>query len=226
MNISEIKSRYNPHADDEAFILKRIFRPVSFYLTWFYIRMGIRNANWINLIGLVNGLLALALIAFGWWRIGVPLYLLYMINDQCDGNLARAMGTTSYRGKFMDGAIDVLIDGFLPLALLQSLFGAILSMLFIYSMFLLNRWSFFDLWLQDGNRVVRHRNPLNDDFLRRVRNFEINCRIACLLFGAFLVESLVYSWMIIFLAWTVVLMLGLYRMSDRFDVHKQSRMGR
>lgn len=219
MNIDQIRAKYNPATDDECFILKRIFRPLSFWLTWLYMRIGIKSADTVNLIGLCMGVGALALIATVWLKLGVMLYLLYLINDQCDGNIARATETTSYRGKFMDGSIDVFVDGLLPLAVVigtqAPLFiGVGVTVIVLYAAFLLNRFSFFSMWIE-AQTGKGHINPIKR--VTALRNLEMNFRIICLC--VFLPGVLIGMGV-----WFTALTISLLIQSYRLDVPKVSRM--
>ena len=243
MQIDKIKATYNAANDDESFILKRIFRPASFYLTWLYMKIGIRSADTVNLIGLVLGFTAVLFVWFGWidngvfygdgwdYRIAVSLYLLYLITDQCDGNLARITKTTSYRGKFIDGAIDVFVDGLLFAGIgyhaQMYVEGSIAFICFSYAMFLVNRFSFFGKWIE-CETGQKHVNPL----LRVIwfRNFEMNERILMLLamavlYPLFAVKGFCSAIILrVSIALSVWIIFNVFMQTHLLNVSKKSRL--
>jgi phosphatidylglycerophosphate synthase len=75
------------------------------------------TANAVTLTGLVLGLVAAALIAFGWSGLLVALViLLSRLADGLDGAVARARGKSDFGG-YLDIAADFAFYGAIPLAL-------------------------------------------------------------------------------------------------------------
>lgn len=83
------------------------------------------SANAVSLVGLGFGTLA-ALCYFGWrdWRLaslGFLFCIVWLIADGLDGSIARATGTASPFGRFLDGLCDHGVFALLYLALSLSL---------------------------------------------------------------------------------------------------------
>ena len=100
-----------------------IHRTARALLPW-ALKLGV-SANAVSLVGLGFGTLA-ALCYFGWrdWRLaslGFLFCILWLIADGLDGMIARATGTASAFGRFMDGLCDHGVFVLLYLALGFSL---------------------------------------------------------------------------------------------------------
>jgi hypothetical protein len=86
------------------------------------------SANRISVSGLVLG--TAAALAYARWpdplmaNLGFLLCILWLVADGLDGMVARATGTTSAVGRFLDGACDHSVFLFLYLALAFSIGGA------------------------------------------------------------------------------------------------------
>ena len=86
-----------------------LIHPAARALLPFAIRSGI-SANAVSLAGLVLG--AGAGVAFAGWRtpwlapVGLALAVCWLVADGLDGMIARATGTSSAFGRFMDGICD------------------------------------------------------------------------------------------------------------------------
>jgi cytochrome c-type biogenesis protein CcmH/NrfG/phosphatidylglycerophosphate synthase len=86
------------------------FRPISIYLTPFFVFAGV-SANQVTWTGFALGLLAAGLLSTGVpFLLGVAacVYLTSVILDHVDGNLARYYETTNHYGKFLDGSTGAI----------------------------------------------------------------------------------------------------------------------
>lgn len=80
------------------------FRPISFYLTWVFIKWRIfpNQATYISILFAMIGLIFLALGGY-WNRIyGLLLLHFWLLLDNVDGNLARYYNSCSQYGKLID----------------------------------------------------------------------------------------------------------------------------
>jgi phosphatidylglycerophosphate synthase len=85
----------------------RLQRPVQALLRWpaeRLIAMGGR-ADTITLVGFGLGLAGACAFAFGWYSLGVVLFLANRLADGLDGAVARLQGATD-RGAFLDISLD------------------------------------------------------------------------------------------------------------------------
>jgi phosphatidylglycerophosphate synthase len=74
------------------------------------------SANGVTVAGFALGILAAVAIAMGWFWTGLIVLLISRIADGLDGAVARAGGTTSDFGGFLDITLDFAFYGAIPLA--------------------------------------------------------------------------------------------------------------
>ena len=120
-SLQDIKSGYQQKKIWERQFPLNYFlvRPISFYITYFVIRITPNPAR-IAAFGFVLGVLgcfSLTLITI--WTIwpGLFLILLYSFLDAVDGNVARTTQNVTLFGKYLDGFLGDLIDGAYPFCL-------------------------------------------------------------------------------------------------------------
>ena len=100
-----------------------IIHPLAQALVPWAIRARV-SANAVSLVGLACG--AGAVLAYGRWAdpawalVGLLLSVAWLVADGLDGKLARATGTASAFGRFLDGVCDHLIFVMIYLALAWS----------------------------------------------------------------------------------------------------------
>ena len=100
-------------------IFEFIYRKVSFFITPFFIQIGI-SPNLISGLGLTIGLISSALIFSSTEaniRLGVIFFFIAAVVDYADGNVARMVNRSSFYGRFIDGFIDIVILCAIRLAL-------------------------------------------------------------------------------------------------------------
>lgn len=102
----------------EYLLFDSVFRPLSFYLTWLFLRLGI-SANQVTYISLLVGLTGLGLLAFGGYGarvLGALLLNFWIVLDCVDGNIARCTSSSSRFGFFLDTTTGHIINLFLFLS--------------------------------------------------------------------------------------------------------------
>jgi len=88
-----------------------VVRPVSFYPTWLFLRLGI-SANQTTLIGLIVGIIGCVFLAFGsyWAAItGAALVNIAVLLDVMDGNVARYSNSATRYGDYLDRMASAII---------------------------------------------------------------------------------------------------------------------
>lgn len=82
-----------------------VVRPISFYPTWLFLKLGI-SANQTTYIGLIIGVIGCVFLAFGsYWAaiVGAVLINIGYLFDVVDGNVARYTNSCSKYGQYIDG---------------------------------------------------------------------------------------------------------------------------
>lgn len=96
-----------------------VIRPISFYPTWLFLRLGI-TANKTTLIGLITGIFGCVFLSLGsYWAIiiGAILVNTGLLLDYVDGNIARVTDSSSKYGNYIDIISDYIIIGLMPIAI-------------------------------------------------------------------------------------------------------------
>jgi len=108
MNIGYVRSRYfeeNKDCEERSRLLQfYVFRPLSFYLTWIFIKLGI-SANQATYISILSGFCGLIFLIIGGYNnriIGLLLLHLWLLIDNVDGNIARCNKSATEYGKLID----------------------------------------------------------------------------------------------------------------------------
>ncbi len=116
--INEIRKAHSSEkaASDRRYLwLFLVARRVSFYLTWFFIKLGI-SANQVTYLSIVCVCLGCLLLATGSYYyviLGSILVNLWFILDCVDGNIARYHRSPSKYGQFVDGIGADITEAFL-----------------------------------------------------------------------------------------------------------------
>ena len=100
-----------------SWTMLRFFIPLSMPITVVFARMGSgpNQATLVRVVISAAGLgMMISIVAEIFWA-GVVLYLLGMVLDYVDGNLARVLDKASHSGKSFDGIMDIAVE--LPLML-------------------------------------------------------------------------------------------------------------
>lgn len=135
-------------------------RPLSVYVAWLFIRLGISCKQTV-VLGLLLGVTGVFLVAVGSLQVtiaGVGLLILGSLLDYVDGNIARATGTTDKLGAYLDLTADNFMAAAVPIAVGVGvglpLWGVFLALLYTYS----------TLSIMDGRQVFgENQNVYRDD---------------------------------------------------------------
>lgn len=156
-----------------GFVMERVIRPISFLFTPLFIRSG-ATANQVTSLAGVVGTTAVVSVAIGdtlMWAIGASLFLIYILLDAIDGNVARIRNSASYYGKFLDGAVDTFVITAVPFAAGIGAYrtgsdavwlavGAGASFSAMQAFYVMTRYSFHRDWLK--NDVLEGRADAMD----------------------------------------------------------------
>ena len=108
VSLSQIKAAYSEEKKRWDFTypwLYFVIRPVSFWMTWLLMPLGI-SANQVTFISVLVGLVSFAFFAQGYgtgFYAGTILLVLFNLLDCVDGNIARFRKTDGPVGNFFDG---------------------------------------------------------------------------------------------------------------------------
>lgn len=120
--ICELK-RVNLHQITNTYSTETIFKILGIYVTPLFVYLKC-SANITTVIALIVGLSAGVihiLIGYESYHICVSLYLLSILIDYCDGNIARLTNTPSFFGRFIDGLFDIFVIGFLQISIFYNI---------------------------------------------------------------------------------------------------------
>ena len=112
MNIFQLTKRIvNANKDQiyNIFSSEALLRVVAWYVTpiFYYLRL---SPNSISVIALLTGLYGSLLVfqnGANHIGYGVIFFILSVIIDHCDGNIARLKNIPTFFGRFMDGLFDI-----------------------------------------------------------------------------------------------------------------------
>lgn len=244
--LDQIRKSFNPQTVEDSFLVWYIFRPISVYLTYVMLRINV-TANQATILGLFFGLAGMGFFMTGqkflFWP-GLLFYLLYKTFDYVDGNIARVTDSATYYGKFLDGAVDTVIDTVLPFAIgwgfyvahknslfLFASFGA--SMAVFFSFFLINRLSFYTRWIkmdekQSISKQVKNINPLKSAKipLRKIQNLVIDIEILIIVIASVTGMSnlLLTVFLMLITGWAVTLIITTLQSAfEQINIHRISR---
>ena len=174
--LKEVKSSFNAAAASQPLIFSWLIRPFSFYVTYLVLRLGM-NAYQANVVGLIFGIVGSIFFILGepYLIWGLLSYLLFLVFDFVDGNVARVTDSVSYLGKFIDGVVDMFVETSIPLSLSIGYFlisesraflfaGIAVSVLRLFSAYVYTRLSFINRWAEKELRekgIEFGKNSLN-----------------------------------------------------------------
>lgn len=96
---------------DESWFSRLIGRRISIYFTWIFLHIGI-TPNQASFIALATGLVGAALIAvpkMSYLMAGSLIFLLYLILDSSDGEIARITDNKSKIGAYFDNLLHIFL---------------------------------------------------------------------------------------------------------------------
>jgi len=121
-SIRDIKEAFNKSAGFEFYstsIMVKLFRPVSFYFAWLFLRIGLsaNQTTYISLVFVLVGCFSYIFVSpFLRW-IPLVLILIWALLDYVDGNIARVTRTRSQYGHFIDVLGAYFFLAFLPICM-------------------------------------------------------------------------------------------------------------
>lgn len=128
VTVADVRSAYPPEKrafNANGLWVSQVIRPLSFYVSWFFIRLEV-TANQTTYLSILVGSIGCVLLAIGGYSLSVAGALLinvWYLLDCTDGNIARFHQTTSPYGKFIDDFGAYWMRGALYFALGLGLFG-------------------------------------------------------------------------------------------------------
>ncbi|KKL97137.1 hypothetical protein LCGC14_1837500 [marine sediment metagenome] len=141
-SIAEIKNSLSDEKrliEQDVWAIRYGIRPLSVYVAWLFIRLGISCKQTV-VLGLLMGLTGCFLIAVGSLQVaaaGCVLLIIGSLLDYVDGNIARATGTTDKLGAYLDLTSDNFMAAAVPIAVGlgtgNPLLGIVLALLYTYS---------------------------------------------------------------------------------------------
>lgn len=168
---------------------KYLYRKVSFYLTPFFVFLGLsaNQSTNLNLLVVLGSYVAL----FYSPILGASLFLFSIFIDFVDGNLARYYGKSSYFGKFYDGFCDIvsrILYLVIPLAFYQKSINAdeffyylLMGAITMISIFMMSYAKIRQLYFSVITAAARGETPKDPvlnmqkkNFSRHVKHFIYN----------------------------------------------------
>lgn len=180
--LKKIKFQYNKNQKtnyEKNLLLFKIFRPISFYLAFFFIFIKAKP----NFVTFLNFLLIMSsyfIFLKGYMLLGCLFLLLSFIFDLTDGNMARYYKSNNSFGKIADGLVDsfvFLTFFFYAISLIINeqkiynenftlLIGALTSISYLFKMYFDTKCSF--VLIRDKKR---NRNISKNSFLEKKKYF-------------------------------------------------------
>ncbi|EFL89175.1 CDP-alcohol phosphatidyltransferase family protein [Ahrensia sp. R2A130] len=165
------------------------------------------TANGVTWSGFALGMLAAALIAFGWLWTGAVMLLVSRICDGLDGAVARHSGGGTDLGGFLDIVLDFAFYGAIPLAfiILDPAANAVAGAVLLFT-FYVNGASFLTFALMAEKQGLAEDERGSKSLLYTVGLTEATETICafvlfCLLPGWFAVLAYIYAAMVV---WTTI----------------------
>ncbi len=159
--------------------MKFILIPLAWPFTWLLLKYKI-TGNQVTLIRLCFFLFAIFLVFFSYNYLGYLFLYLSLIFDYVDGQICRVTNTSSYFGKFFDGAVDTIFEVTFPIIIALSVYnytnekviiiwgliGAYFNFAYLY---LIVRYSFFlnisNVQETNNNKIIRYvENKMLSDY--------------------------------------------------------------
>jgi len=233
------------------FSSEALLRIIAWYVTpiFYYLRC---SPNLISVIALFVGLYASLLIfiyGLNYIGYGVSLYLLSIIIDHCDGNIARLKNIPTFFGRFMDGLFDIIVLGIFQSSILYAFisepeelsdiihnYNDPLLILFIISIFftpiqhlIYDRYSAYTRWIKEEHSLVIQptlRREISFVFI----DFINDSLLILLLILPFYLDIIVIYFLVNLLASIYIVLLHLFfskkYMSTHADNHRKKDIKR
>ncbi len=127
------------------------------------------NPNFLSLLSLICGLMGLVLSIFFSLQISfvIIFFIFSFVLDFTDGIVARAVGKTSFYGRFIDGLFDIFVMSFLHIVFLihiiNNKFTDIFDIYFIFFLIVITLVPIQHLILDRFSSLARWCNEMNND---------------------------------------------------------------
>lgn len=127
------------------------------------------NPNFLSLLSLICGLMGLVLSIFFSLQISfvIIFFIFSFVLDFTDGIVARAVGKTSFYGRFIDGLFDIFVISFLHIVFLihiiNNKFTDIFDIYFIFFLIVITLVPIQHLILDRFSSLARWCNEMNND---------------------------------------------------------------
>ena len=117
-SIRQIRASLPPEKRFDAYWSRFVLRPVSFPITWVFLRLGF-SANQVSYFSAIIALIAATFMCFDSRSLvitGAILFNFWAVLDCVDGNIARTRGKTTKYGDFVDAFAGYVAYGCVFLA--------------------------------------------------------------------------------------------------------------
>ena len=162
-----IRGSFSNRVPDDSWCLRHVFRPLSQAAAVPFVLLG-WSANAVTILGGLVG--AVAVLCYSQptlWTAGGGLFLVYVVLDLADGNVARYRNSASYYGKFLDGWADGIVQALLFIGMgigLGTAAGALplgiaTGCLLLVGYLTVTRLSFFQRWLLSEQLLAAGGEP-------------------------------------------------------------------
>lgn len=201
--IRDAQARYvaNGGVNDDSLQAKYYARPLSYPLVWVLSRVGI-TANQVTILALVFAVAGGFWVAYGWYIFGAVLLNIGHLLDYVDGTLAKATGTVSKFGMYLDKTCDEVVETIIPIAIGICLFPTSIAFLIIgFSCAILHLWSV--LGTLHHKEVFGQPNSSKPSLL-----VSVGVNMKSLTVPAILIFSFIPNGLIVFLIGFLVLTIG------------------
>lgn len=154
------------------------------------------NPNFLSLLSLICGLMGLVLSIFFSLQINfvIIFFIFSFVLDFTDGIVARAVGKTSFYGRFIDGLFDIFVISFLHIVFLihiiNNKFTDILDIFFIFFLIvitlipiqhlILDRFSSLARWCNEINNNKKIKPYYRNIFFGKITKFLLDSQHLCI----------------------------------------------
>ena len=119
LTVAQIRSLHAAAAEDsgadEALQARYYARPVSYWLAWILVRVGV-TPNTTTVLALAASVLGCLFITFGSYTLGAVYLNIGHLLDYADGTMARATNTVTNFGRYFDRTCDEVVETIIPIS--------------------------------------------------------------------------------------------------------------
>lgn len=143
LTVKQIKNLYtntgSSRESDETLQAKYYARPISYRIAWLLIRLGV-TANGATILALLIGAAGCVCIGFGAYVsviLGAALLNIGHLLDYVDGTIAKATGTVTNFGMYLDRTCDEVVEAIIPISVGVGLYTGGCTFLWLSPLFYL-----------------------------------------------------------------------------------------